>query len=57
MAKKTYKVANPRDIPKGIPILSCGDQYWYEGDSFTLPTGMPKESVANWVRKGLLIND
>lgn len=53
---KTYKVANPRDIPKGIPILSREGQHWFEGDNFTPPHGMPKESVADWVKRGFLVN-
>lgn len=29
----TYKVANPRGIPKGIRILHNGSKEWHEGDA------------------------
>lgn len=39
---KTYKVANPRDIPEGRYIIRQGDRYWFEGDTFD---GVPTERL------------
>ncbi len=32
--KKQYIVANPRDIPAGLPVFRQGDREWYEGDTY-----------------------
>lgn len=58
MAATTYKVANPRGIPKGVAILTYegadGPVHWYEGD--TMPsTAISKVAVANFVERGFLV--
>lgn len=40
--KKRYVVANPRDIPSGIPIFRIGEREWFEGDDY-VPEGHLKE--------------
>ena len=42
---KTYRVLNPKNIPKGIPILSWREFNWYEGDIFSCPEGMSVERI------------
>lgn len=49
---KRYKVINPGDIPKGIPLLQWQAFTWYEGDVFEVPNGM---SIENLLRKGCVI--
>lgn len=39
----TYRVLNPRGIPKGRHILRVGDKRWYEGDEFDPPRGIDLE--------------
>lgn len=52
---KTYKVANPRNIPQGIYILRFEDSVWHEGDDFVKPVGMEIADVDRWVGGGFLV--
>ena len=36
----SYVVANPRGLPRGIPIISWQDKEWFEGDEFAVPSGL-----------------
>tara|TARA_Y100000310_G_scaffold326348_1_gene391139 strand:+ start:2742 stop:2915 length:174 start_codon:yes stop_codon:yes gene_type:complete len=35
-----YRVANPNNIPKGVPLIQWQDHTWYEGDTFVPPEGL-----------------
>ena len=51
----TYRVLNPRGIPKGRHILRCGERYWHEGDAFDLAEASVAARVA--VDVGRLLRD
>lgn len=46
-----YRVLNPRNIPKDVPILTVGDMRLYEGQTFAPPAGM---DVARLLERGFI---
>lgn len=44
-AASRYRVMNPNQIPKGVPILSWRESNWYEGDMLDPPPGMSVERI------------
>lgn len=50
--RKTYVVANPRNIPKGIRIMEFQGKEWYEGDDFVRPKGMSDAGFDRLLKQG-----
>lgn len=51
---KSYRVANPREIPAGIRILAMEDREWFEGDEIT-PKDLP--DFEEMVAQGYIVGD
>lgn len=39
MAKKQYRVLNPRNIPAGVPVIGYKEHAWEAGEVFEAPPG------------------
>lgn len=54
---KRYLVANPRNIPEGVPVISYApdNKDWNEGDEFVKPASMKDDAVKRWVDGGYLV--
>lgn len=51
---KTYRVANPREIPEGIRILATDTKEWFEGDAI-LPADIATKAFAEFIAAGLVV--
>ena len=51
----TYKVTNPRNVPKGTRIIEYARKDYFEGDIFVPPIGASKSSIKALVDLGVLV--
>ena len=55
MPQKKFKVLNPNDIPKGVPLMEFQGKEWKEGDEFVRPTTMSDYGFQRLISQGHIV--